>query len=55
MLDDPHAIMGLGDGGARWFYFRRWLPFQVDRLLESNPYSIEETIRRLTSDAFAAE
>ena len=53
MLDDPHAIMGLGDGGAHVGFildagYPTWLIGYWNQIQKR--YSIEETIRRLTSD-----
>ncbi len=53
MLDDKNAIMGLGDGGAHVGFildagFPTWLISYWS--VKQKAYSMEETVRRLTSD-----
>ena len=53
MLDDKNAIMGLGDGGAHVGFildagYPTWLISYWS--VKKNVYSMEETVRRLTSD-----
>ena len=53
MLDDKNAIMGLGDGGAHVGFildagYPTWLISYWS--VKQKAYSMEETVRRLTSD-----
>ncbi len=57
MLDDPHSIMGLGDGGAHVGFildagYPSWLISYWNQTKQR--YSVEETVRRLTSDTALA-
>ena len=57
MLDDPYSIMGLGDGGAHvGFILDAGYPTWLIRYWNQTQqrYSIEETVRRLTSDTAKA-
>ena len=57
MLDDKNAIMGLGDGGAHVGFildagYPTWLISYWS--VKKNAFSMEETVRRLTSDTASA-
>ena len=57
MLDDPYSIMGLGDGGAHVGFildagYPTWLISYWNQTQKR--YSVEETVRRLTSDTAKA-
>ena len=57
MLEDPNSIMGLGDGGAHVGFildagYPTWLLSYWTR--DKKLFSLEDSIRRLTSDTAAA-
>ena len=57
MLEDPNSIMGLGDGGAHVGFildagYPTWLLSHWTR--DKKSFSLEDSIRRLTSDTAAA-